>query len=108
MHLERLIFEHLVCAIQQLICALWRQCWLCLKPFITTMDDVACSREESFVLLESMGDGIIGVCPSESLESRNDLVGMVCGWDAFMEEGSAIDTSLIQHSLLECTSPVFC
>ena len=72
------------------------------------MDDVACSCEESFILLESVRDGIIGVCPSESLESRNDLVSMVCAWDAFVEEGSAIDTSLIQHSLLESTSPVLC
>ena len=78
-----------------------------LKPFITTVD-VACSCEESFILLESVRDGIIRECPSELLESRNDLVGMVCAWDAFVEEGSAIDTSLIQHSLLECTSPVFC
>ena len=70
------------------------------------MDDVACSCEELFVLLESVMEGIIKVCPSESLESRNDLVSMVCAWDAFVEEGSAIDTSLIQHSFLECTSPV--
>ena len=81
---------------------------MCLKPFITTMDDVACSCEESFMLIESMRDGIIGVCPSESFESRNDLLSMVCAWDAFVEEGSAIDTSLIQHTLLECTSPVLC
>ena len=66
------------------------------------------SCEESFMLLESMRGGITRECPSESLESRNDLLGMVCGWDAFVEEGSAIDTSLIQHSLLECTGPVFC
>ena len=60
------------------------------------------------MLLESVRDGIIGECPSELLESRNDLVGMVCGWDAFVEEGSSIDTSLIHHSLLGYTSPVFC
>ena len=72
------------------------------------MDDVACSCEESFMLLESVREGIIRVCPSESLESRNDLVDMVCAWDAFVEKGSAIDTSLIQHLLLECTSPVLC
>ena len=59
------------------------------------------------MLLESVRDGMIRECPSELLESRNDLVSMVCAWDAFVEEGSAIDTSLIQHSLLECTSPVF-
>ena len=52
------------------------------------------------MLLESVKDGIIGECPSESFESRNDLVGMVCAWDVFVEEGSAIDTSLIQHLLL--------
>ena len=62
----------------------------------------------SFKPLESVWDGIIGECPSELLDSHNDLVCMVCAWDAFVEEGSAIDTSLIQHSLLECTSPVFC
>ena len=47
------------------------------------------------MLLESVREGIIRVCPSESLESRNDLLSMVCAWDAFVEEGSAIDTSLI-------------
>ena len=72
------------------------------------MDDVACSCEELFMLLESTREGIIRECPSESLESHNDLVGMVCAWDVSVDEGSAIDTSLIQHSLLECTSPVFC
>ena len=72
------------------------------------MDDVACSCEESFIPLESVRDGIIRIYPCESLENRNDLVSTVCGWDAFVEEGSAIDTSLIQHSLLECTSPVLC
>ena len=80
---------------------------MCLKPFITTVDDVACSCEESFILLESMREGIIRVCPSELPESHYDLVGMVCAWDAFVEEGSAIDTSLIQHLLLECTTAVF-
>ena len=94
-HQEWWVFEHQVCVIQQSICVLWRQCWLCLKPFITTMDDVACSCEESFMLLESVRDGIIRVCPSESLESRNDLVSMVCAWDAFVEEGSAIDTDTL-------------
>ena len=49
------------------------------------MDDVACSCDELFMLLESVRDGIIRVCPSESLESRNDLLGMVCAWDAFVE-----------------------
>ena len=107
-HQEWWVFEHQVCVVQQSICVSWRQCWLCLKPFITTMDDVACSCEELFMLLESVRDGIIRECPSESLESRNDLLSMVCGWDAFVEEGSAIDTSLISHSPLECTSPVFC
>ena len=76
-HQEWWVFEHQVCVVQQSICVLWRQCWFCLKPFITTMDDVACSCEELFMLLESMRDGIIRECPSESLESRNDLVGMV-------------------------------
>ena len=71
------------------------------------MDDVACSCEELFILLESMREGIIQECPSELPESHYDLVGMVCACDAFVEEGSAIDTSIIQHSLLECTSPVF-
>lgn len=47
-------------------------------------------------------------CLFKVFESCNDLAGMVCAWDVFVEEGSAIDTSLIQHSLLECTSPVFC
>ena len=107
-HQEWWVFEHQVCVVQQSICISRRQCWLCLKPFITTMDDMACSCEESFVLLESLRDGIIRECQSESLERCNDLVCMVCGWDAFVEEGSAIDTILIQHSLLECTSPVFC
>ena len=107
-HQERWVFEHQVCVVQQSICVSQRQCWFCLKPFITAMDDVACSCEESFMLLESMRDGIIWECPSESLESHNDLLSMVCAWDAFVEEGSAIDTSLIQHSFLECTSPVFC
>ena len=57
-----------------------------------------------------MQTGPCAVLPFDShfCESRNDLVGMVCAWDAFVEEGSAIDTILIQHSLLECTSPVFC
>ena len=59
------------------------------------MDDVACSCEESFMLLESVREGIIRECPSELLESRNDLVGMVCAWDAFVEEGSAIDTDTL-------------
>ena len=59
------------------------------------MDDVACSCEESFVLLESVREGIIRVRPSESLESHNDLVSMVCAWDAFVEEGSAIDTDTL-------------
>ena len=81
---------------------------MCLKHFITKVDDVACSCEELFMLLESMRDGIIRACPSESFESHNDLLGMVCACDVFVEEGSAIDTSLIQHLLLECTSPVLC
>ena len=99
-HQEWWVFEHQVCVVQQSICVLQRQCWLCLKPFITEIDDVACSCEESFMLLESMREGIIRECPSESLESRNDLVGMVCAWDGFVEESSAVDTSLIQHSFL--------
>ena len=53
------------------------------------------------MLLESTRDSTIRECPSESFESRNDLLSMVCGWDVFVEEGSAIDTSLIQHSLLD-------
>ena len=59
------------------------------------MDDVACSCEELFMLLESVREGIIRECPSESLESRNDLLSMVCAWDAFVEEGSAIDTDTL-------------
>ena len=47
------------------------------------------------MLLESVREGIIRVCPSESLESRNDLLSMVCAWDAFVEEGSAIDTDYL-------------
>ena len=50
-HQEWWVFEHQVCVVQQSICVSRRQCWLCLKPFITTMDDVACSCEESFMLL---------------------------------------------------------
>ena len=107
-HQEWWVFEHHVCVVQQSICVLWRQCWLCLKHFITKVDDVACSCEELFMLLESMRDGIIRACPSESFESHNDWLGMVCACDVFVEEGSAIDTSLIQHLLLECTSPVLC
>ena len=47
------------------------------------------------MLLESMRDGIIRVCPSESFESRNDLLSMVCAWDVFVEEGCAIDTDTL-------------
>ena len=42
-HQEWWVFEHQVCVVQQSICVSRRQCWFCLKPFITTMDDVACS-----------------------------------------------------------------
>ena len=48
------------------------------------------------------------MCECERVLWRGDVVGMVCAWNAFVEEGSAIDTSLIQHLLLECTSPVLC
>ena len=57
---------------------------------------------------ESLRDGIVRICTSEPFESCNDLLSMVCAWDASVDEGSGIGTSLIQHSLLECTSPVFC
>ena len=80
--------------------------WVYVAIDVTTGQEASC--EELLVLLESVRDGIIRECPSESFESRNDLLSMVCGWDAFVEEGSAIDTRLIQHSLLECTSPVLC
>ena len=63
-HQEWWVFEHQVCVVQQSICESRRQCWLCLKPFITTRDDVACSCEESFMLLESVGDGIFREMPS--------------------------------------------
>ena len=78
------------------------------QPVIATWNDAASSCEESLELLESLRDGIIRICPSEPFEGCNDLMSMVCAWDAFVEKGSAIGTSLIQHSLLECTSPVFC
>ena len=81
---------------------------LCLKPVIIKVDDVACCCEKRLMLFESLRDGIVRICPSEPFESTNDLLSMVCARDAFVEKGSAIGTSLIQHSLLECTSPVFC
>ena len=87
---------------------LWCWCLLCLKPVITKVDDVACCCEKRLMLFESLRDGINRICPSESFESTNDLVSMVCAQDASVEEDSGIGTSLIQHSLLECTCPVFC
>ena len=106
-HQEWWVLEHEVCVVEHLVCILRWWCWLCLQPVITTRNDVACC-EESLELLESLRDGIIRICPSEPFESTNDLLGMVCARDAFLDEGSANGTSLIQHSLLECTSPVFC
>ena len=81
---------------------------LFVHPVIAAWNDAASSCEESLEPLESLRDGIVRVCPSEPFESTNDLMSMICAWDASVEEGSAIGTSLIQHSLLECTSPVFC
>ena len=72
------------------------------------VDGVASSCEESLELLESLRDGIIRICPSEPFESADGLVSMVCARDESVEKGSGIVTSLIQQSLLECTSPVFC
>ena len=67
--------------------------WLCLKPVIAKFDDVA-SCEKRPMLLESLRDGIIGICPSKSFENVNDVLGMACACSAFMDEGSAIGTSL--------------
>ena len=72
------------------------------------VDNVASSCEVSLELLESLRDGIVRICPSEPFESSNDLVSMVCARDASVDAGSGIGTSLIQHSLHQCTSPVFC
>ena len=86
----------------------WWWYWLSLKPVITTKDDVACSCEESLEPLESLRDDIVRICPSELFESCKDLLGLVCAWYVSAEESSTIGASFIQHSLLECTSPVFC
>ena len=70
---------------------------------------LACLCEKRLMLFESLKHGIIRMCPYELFESTNDLVSVVCVENAFVvEKGSAIGTSLIQHSLLECISPVFC
>ena len=72
------------------------------------IDDVACCCEKRLMLFESLRDDIIRTYPSEPFESCNDLLSMVCARDASVKKGSGIGTSLHQHSLLECTSPVFC
>ena len=98
-----------VCVIEHLVHVLWWWlCWLCLKPFITMIDDVTCCCEKRLMLFESLRDGIIRICPSEPFESTNNLLSMVCAQDASVKKGSAIGTSLIQHSLHQCTCPVFC
>ena len=103
------VFHHQVCVIEHLVhMLLWRWCWLCIQPVITTRDEVACCCEKRFMPFESLRHGIIRIRPSELFESINDLLSMICAWDASVDEGSAIGTSLIQHSLLECTGPVFC
>ena len=102
------VLEHEVRVVEQSICVSRRWCWLCLQTVIATWNDAASSCEELLELLESLRDGIVRICPSEPFESTNDLVSMVCARDASVEKGSGIGTSLIQHSLLECTSPVFC
>ena len=101
------LFHHQVSVVEHLVnVLLW--CWLCLKPVITKIDEVACCCEKRLMLFESLRHGIVRICPSEPFESTNGFVSMVCARDASVEEGSAIGTSLTQHSLLECTSPVFC
>ena len=107
-HQEWWVLEHEVCVVEQSICVSRRWCWLCLKPVIITRDYMASSCGESLEPLESLRHGIVRICPSEPFESCNDLLSMVCARDVSVEKGSAIGTSLIQHSLLECTSPVFC
>ena len=80
----------------------------CVSSLLSPRDEVACCCEKRLMLFESLMDGIIRVCSSEPFENTNDLVSMVCTWDAFVEEGSAIGISLIQHSLHQCACPVFC
>ena len=101
------ILEHEVRVVEQSICVSRWWCWLCLQPVITKVDEVACC-EKRLMLLESLRHGIIMICSSEPFESCNDLLSMICACDVSVEKGSAIGTSLIQHLLLECTSPVFC
>ena len=101
------VFHHQVCVVEQSICVSRRWCWLCLQPVIATWNDVASFCEESLKPLESLRDDIIRICPSEPFEGCNDLLSMVCAWDASVKKGSAIGISLIQYSLLECTGPVF-
>ena len=68
-HQEWWVLEHEVRIVEQSICVSRRWCWLCLKPVITTRDDVASCCEESLEPLESLRDGIIRICPSEPFES---------------------------------------
>ena len=102
------MFYHQVCVVEHLFHVSWWQCCLCPQPVITKVDEVACCFEKRLMLFESLRDGIIRICLSEPFESCNDLLSMVCVWNASVEDGSAIGTSLIQHSLLECTCSVFC
>ena len=97
-----------MCVVEHFVRVLWWWCWLCLQPAIISVDDAACCCEKRFMLFESLRDDIIRICPSEPFESCNDLLSMICAWDASVEKGSGIGTSLIQHLLLECTSSVFC
>ena len=71
------------------------------------IDNVVCCCEERPMLFESLRYGI-RICPSEPFESHNDLLSMVCAWDASVDDGSGIGTSFIYHSLHQCTSPAFC
>ena len=71
------VFCHQVCVVEHLVHMLW-WCWLCLKPVITKIDDVACCCEKRLMLFESLSPGINRICPSEPFESTNDLLSMVC------------------------------
>ena len=46
------------------------------------------------MLFDSLWHGIIMICPSGSFENVNDVLGMACACSAFVDEGSAIGTSL--------------
>ena len=48
---------------------------------------------------------MVRICPSEPFESHHDLVGMVCACNVFVEEDSAIGTSLIHHSFSSVHMP---